>query len=85
MEDSAADPAPETPATLVDARGYRCPVPTLRLRRALEKARPGGRVLLLADDPMARIDVPYLLAEAGADLVDSGVEGAVLSFLVEKR
>ncbi|MFV4649198.1 sulfurtransferase TusA family protein, partial [Mycobacterium tuberculosis] len=43
--------------TVVDARGHRCPTPTLRLRRALERAAPGEVVELLADDPMARIDV----------------------------
>jgi tRNA 2-thiouridine synthesizing protein A len=85
MEEPAEDTAPDVPATTVDARGHRCPTPTLRLRRALERARPGERVLLLADDPMARIDVPFFVSEAGAVLVDSGADGPVLRFLVEKR
>ena len=85
MEDPPYDPAPQTPATLVDARGHRCPTPTLRLRRALEGARPGERVLLLADDPLARIDIPHFTAEAGAILVETDAEGPVLRFLVEKR
>jgi tRNA 2-thiouridine synthesizing protein A len=70
--------------TVVDARGHRCPVPTLRLRRALEAASPGGRVRLLADDPMARIDVPHFAAEIGAEILTrEEVEGG-FSFLVEK-
>ena len=85
MEDPPDDPTPETPAVLVDARGHRCPTPTLRLRRALEQAASGARILLLADDPLARIDVPHFLAEAGADLVETGADGPVLRFLVEKR
>ena len=70
---------------LVDARGHRCPVPTLRLRRALEEAAPGARVRLLADDPMARIDVPHFAASAGARVVEivDGPNGAI-SFLVAK-
>ncbi|MDO8322405.1 MAG: sulfurtransferase TusA family protein, partial [Phenylobacterium sp.] len=40
---------------IVDARGHHCPVPTLRLRRALEDAPAGAQVRLYADDPMARI------------------------------
>jgi tRNA 2-thiouridine synthesizing protein A len=67
---------------LVDARGHRCPVPTLRLRRALEAAQPGARVRLLADDPLARIDVPHLAAQAGAELLESGERDGALSFLV---
>ena len=69
---------------LVDARGHRCPVPTLRLRRALEGAPAGTRVRLLADDPLARIDVPHFAAQAGARLLEqTDVEGG-LSFLVAK-
>ena len=69
---------------LVDARGHRCPTPTLRLQRALRTARTGQRVRLLADDPLARIDVPHFLSEAGGRLVDSGDQDGVLSFLIEK-
>lgn len=70
---------------LVDARGHRCPVPTLRLRRALEDAPLGARIRLYADDPMARIDVPHFAAEAGASLVEQRDDGGVLNFLIEKR
>ena len=69
---------------LIDARGHHCPVPTLRLRRALEAAPAGARVRLLADDPMARIDVPHFAAEAGVEIVDRGEDGRTLSFLVAK-
>ncbi|HEY3889030.1 MAG TPA: sulfurtransferase TusA family protein [Caulobacteraceae bacterium] len=68
----------------VDARGHRCPTPTLRLRRALEAAEIGACIRLLADDPMARIDVPLFVREAGHDLIETGETGAGLSFLVRK-
>ena len=67
----------------VDARGHRCPVPTLRLQRALEAAGAGRQVRLLADDPMARIDVPHFLAGKDYRLVETTSEGATLSFLIE--
>jgi tRNA 2-thiouridine synthesizing protein A len=69
---------------LVDARGHRCPVPTLRLRRALEQAPAGARVRLLADDPMARIDVPHFAGQAGAVVLEQGEADGALSFLVAK-
>jgi tRNA 2-thiouridine synthesizing protein A len=69
---------------LVDARGHRCPVPTLRLRRALEAAPPGARVRLLADDPLARIDVPHFAAQIGAELLEQGEREGVFSFLVAR-
>jgi tRNA 2-thiouridine synthesizing protein A len=69
---------------LVDARGHRCPVPTLKLRRALEAAPAGARVRLLADDPMARIDVPHFAAEAGIEVLEFAGDGSALNFLVRK-
>jgi tRNA 2-thiouridine synthesizing protein A len=72
------------PEILVDARGHHCPVPTLRLRRALEHAPAGAHVRLLADDPMARIDVPHFAAEAGFELVSREEDAGVLSFVVAK-
>lgn len=69
---------------LVDARGHRCPVPTLKLRRALEGAPPGGRVRLLADDPLARIDVPHFAAQAGAQVLEQSEADGGFSFLVAK-
>jgi tRNA 2-thiouridine synthesizing protein A len=69
---------------VVDARGHRCPVPTLRLRRALEAAAAGVPVRLYADDPMARIDVPHFAAEAGAEILERTEVGAGFSFLVVK-
>jgi tRNA 2-thiouridine synthesizing protein A len=69
---------------LIDARGHRCPVPTLRLRRALEAAGDGARVRLLADDPLARIDVPHLAAALGAEVLERGEAAGVLSFLIAK-
>lgn len=69
---------------LVDARGHRCPVPTLRLRRALEAAPAGARVRLLADDPLARIDVPHFATQVGAQVLEQSDADGALSFLVAR-
>lgn len=70
---------------VVDARGHRCPVPTLRLRKALEAAAPGEMVRLLADDPMARIDVLHFAGQAGHEVVEAAETGDGFSFRVRKR
>lgn len=72
------------PEILVDARGHRCPVPTLRLRKALETAPAGARVRLLADDPLAKIDVPHFARQIGARVLEQGDADGALTFLVEK-
>ncbi len=69
---------------LIDARGHRCPVPTLRLRKALDDAPAGARVRLLADDPMARIDVPHFAAEVGAIILSRDDVAGWFSFLLAK-
>jgi tRNA 2-thiouridine synthesizing protein A len=70
---------------VIDARGHRCPIPSLRLRKALEGMAEGERVTLLADDPMARVDVPHLLGQLGSVLVETREDGPALAFTVEKR
>ncbi|WGM31103.1 sulfurtransferase TusA family protein [Brevundimonas sp. NIBR11] len=69
---------------VVDARGHRCPVPSLRLRRAAEGLE-GVRLVLLATDPMARIDVPYLMSELGGRVVSVEEAEGVLTFTVATR
>jgi tRNA 2-thiouridine synthesizing protein A len=69
---------------LVDARGHRCPTPTLRLRRAFETAPAGAQVRLLADDPMAKIDVPHFADQAGLTVLEAGETAGVFSFLLAR-
>jgi tRNA 2-thiouridine synthesizing protein A len=71
-------------AITIDARGHRCPTPTLRLQRALRDAPGGAEVRLLADDPMARIDVPHFVQQNGHELVSALAEGAGFAFVVRK-
>ncbi|MDB5438625.1 MAG: hypothetical protein JWM33_1052 [Caulobacteraceae bacterium] len=66
---------------VIDARGFRCPAPTLKLRKALESA---SLVRLLADDPMARIDVPHFAGQIGAKVLEISEDGATLGFLVAR-
>lgn len=49
----------------LDARGLLCPLPVLRLRKALAGLAPGAQVRLIASDPMAVVDVPHFCEAAG--------------------
>jgi tRNA 2-thiouridine synthesizing protein A len=55
----------------VAARGLRCPLPALKLARAVREGGP-GRYRLEADDPAAFADIPALCAERGWTLLESG-------------
>lgn len=67
----------------VDARGHRCPVPSLRLRKAMQGQAAGQVIVLLATDPMARIDVPFLMQETGGRVIDITEAEGVLRLMVE--
>ena len=66
----------------IDARGHRCPVPSLRLRRAMAAQAPGLVFELLATDPMARIDVPYLMQQTGGEVLSLVEADGVLTITV---
>jgi len=64
---------------MLDARGLRCPLPVLRARKALLAMPPGGVLRVLADDPVAVVDMPHFCAESGHDLLSqSDSDGAQL-------
>lgn len=67
---------------IVDARGHRCPTPSLKLQKAIREAAPGAHLSLLATDPMARIDVPHLMAGMGGQVVSIDETDGVLTIVV---
>lgn len=77
--------APEIDVPEIDARHLLCPLPVLRLRKALLLLNPGMRVSLLATDPAAVLDVPHFCAEGGHRLlaVETLGDGA-RRYLVER-
>jgi tRNA 2-thiouridine synthesizing protein A len=70
---------------LEDARGLKCPLPALRTRRALLRLDVGASLTVLADDPMATIDIPHLVFELGDELVETAQEVAFLRFVIRRR
>ncbi len=67
----------------VDARGLRCPLPVLRLRKMAEGRT--GLIELLSDDPAAEADVPAFVREKQWELVSRTVEGATIRWLIDLK
>lgn len=67
---------------LVDTRGHKCPVPSLRLRRALRDVGPGVEATLLTTDPMARIDIPFLMTELAGQVLSMAEDEGILTITV---
>lgn len=69
---------------LLDLRGLRCPLPTLKIRKAL-RGMPAGAVLTaVCDDPLAAVDVPNVVREDGHELVDEVSADRARTFTIRK-
>lgn len=73
------------PVATVDAIGLNCPMPVLLARKALAKLPAGGRLTVIATDPLAGLDIPNLVREDGHVLVSQRREGDRFIFEIEKR
>jgi tRNA 2-thiouridine synthesizing protein A len=49
-------------------RGLKCPLPALLARKALAALEPGAVLTVLADDPMAAVDIPHMCHGEGHDV-----------------
>ncbi len=69
----------------IDARHLLCPLPVLRLRKALQPLPAGATVRLVATDPAAVIDVPHFCTQGGHELVSvEPVEPGARAFTVRR-
>ncbi len=49
----------------LDLRGLKCPMPALLARKALARLAPGALLTVLADDPLAVVDIPHMCNREG--------------------
>ena len=49
----------------LDLRGLKCPMPALLAKKALARLSPGAVLMVLADDPMAVVDIPHMCHSEG--------------------
>ena len=45
---------------ILDLRGLKCPLPAMLAKKALARQSPGIVVTVLADDPLAAVDIPHM-------------------------
>ncbi len=71
-------------ATLLDAKGLKCPLPVLRARKAMKSVEPGGLLEVHATDPSSVLDFRNFCETTGHELLDSRQEGGVYVFEIRK-
>lgn len=68
----------------IDLRGLKCPLPALKTGKRLAGMAAGERLRVLADDPLAAIDIAHLCRERGHRLLATRREGGWQSFEIER-
>ena len=68
----------------IDASGLLCPLPVLKLQKAMKPLAEGQVACLVATDPAAVVDVPHFCSEQGHRLVETEEQDAATHYFVEK-
>lgn len=69
----------------LDLCGLKCPLPALRVRKALAGSEAGDILVVACTDPLAAIDIPNLLRETGDAVEETRQEVRVITFRIRKR
>ena len=70
---------------VVDARNLQCPMPVLKIARAIKEIEPGMTVELIATDKGAGSDIPAWAADMGHALKEKFETDGELHFVVQKQ
>lgn len=84
MSGGASADAPAGGAVVVDARGALCPMPIVRLQKAVKDLPVGALIELLATDPGSDPDVKAWGRETGNEIVEATREGNAFRFLIRR-
>ncbi len=69
----------------LDVLGFHCPVPVHETKRALATMDPGNVILVMADDPDTKIDIPALLNRSGDTLLGVEEEAGEYHYRIRKE
>jgi tRNA 2-thiouridine synthesizing protein A len=69
----------------LNLRGLKCPLPTLRVRKALTGLQPGDLLVAECTDPLTEIDIPNLINQTGDELTATSRADKVITFRIRKR
>ena len=75
---------PDADVTL-DVLGFHGPVPVHETKRTLATMEPGNIILVMADDPETKIDIPALLNRSGDTLLGVEEEAGEYHYRIRKE
>ena len=70
---------------VVDASGLNCPLPLLRLKKALMEMQNGEVVRIIATDPAAHLDFGVFADQSGHTIIEFVQESGKQIFYIQKK
>jgi tRNA 2-thiouridine synthesizing protein A len=67
----------------LDTRGLLCPLPVLKLRKAIQNIKSKETIKLITDDPAAVVDVPHFCNEQGYQITETFKENGHDLFIIK--
>jgi len=68
----------------LDTRGLLCPLPVLKLRKAVQNISQNEQIKLLTDDPAALVDIPHFCSEQGHQIIKTLQEINYYLFIIQR-
>ena len=69
---------------VLDARGLKCPLPILKINKALKDLPSGETLRVFATDPGSAEDLRDFCRATGNELIESQQKGRTYSFLIKR-
>lgn len=70
---------------ILDLRGLKCPLPAMLAKKALAPMQSGRTVTVLADDPLAVVDIPHMCHGEGHAVESVASREGYSEFLLKVR
>lgn len=70
--------------TVLDVKGLKCPLPVLKVQKAMKSLAAGDTLEVYATDPLSVIDVPAYCNESGNQLVLQSNNDGVHFFKIQR-
>lgn len=68
----------------LDVTGLTCPIPVLRAQKRLRTLPLGAELVVLASDPIAKVDFPHYCQQSGNTLLGVSQEAGIFRFHLKK-
>jgi tRNA 2-thiouridine synthesizing protein A len=69
---------------VLDVKGLSCPLPILRTKKMLKNVGVGELLKVIATDPGSVKDMGVFCQQTGNELVESGEDGGVYTFVIKR-